>query len=103
MPAGCQSAPDSPQAATYSTRRAPLLYDLYSNNPQTRGAIVGHVDYPKLETALLKDVDDCFYYGANCSSCLHASRLNLSRLARALGRGKKYPATQPKKFGATHV
>jgi hypothetical protein len=44
-----------------------------------------HVDYPKLDTALLKDVDDRFYYGANCSSCLHASRLSLSKLRAHLG------------------
>jgi len=43
------------------------------------------VDYPKLETALLKDVDDRFYYGANCQSCLHTSRLRLSRLREHLG------------------
>jgi hypothetical protein len=43
------------------------------------------MDYPKLETALLKDVDDRFYYGANCSSCLHAARLNLSKLRAHLG------------------
>jgi hypothetical protein len=42
-------------------------------------------DYPKLETALLKDVDDRFYYGANCRSCLHASRLSLSKLRAHLG------------------
>jgi hypothetical protein len=43
------------------------------------------VDYPKLETALLKDVDDTYYYGANCRSCLHASRLSLSKLRAHLG------------------
>jgi hypothetical protein len=50
------------------------------------------VDYPKLETALLKDVDDRFYYGANCSSCLHASRLSLTKLRAHLG--DDYPVTQ---------
>jgi hypothetical protein len=43
------------------------------------------VDYPKLETALLKDVDDRFYYGANCRSCLHTSRLSLTKLRVHLG------------------
>ena len=43
------------------------------------------VDYPKLEAALLKDVDDTYYYGANCQSCLHTSRLRLSKLREHLG------------------
>src|SRR5882757_4496025 len=43
------------------------------------------VDYPKLETALLRDVDDAYYYGANCSSCLHESRLSLTKLRAHLG------------------
>jgi hypothetical protein len=47
---------------------------------------------PKLETALLRDVDDRFYYGANCSSCLHASRLSLSKLRAHLG--DKFPVAK---------
>ena len=43
------------------------------------------MDYPKLETALLKDVDDTYYYGASCRSCLHASRLSLTKLRAHLG------------------
>jgi len=43
------------------------------------------VDYPKLETALLKDIDDTYYFGANCQSCLHTSRLRLSKLRAHLG------------------
>ena len=43
------------------------------------------MDYPKLETALLKDVDDTYYFGANCQSCLHTSRLRLSKLRAHLG------------------
>jgi hypothetical protein len=31
------------------------------------------------------DVDDRFYYGANCSSCLHASRLSLTKSRAHLG------------------
>jgi hypothetical protein len=43
------------------------------------------VDYPKLESALLRDIDDTYYYGANCRSCLHTSRLRLSKLRAHLG------------------
>jgi hypothetical protein len=45
------------------------------------------MDYPKLETALLRDVDDTYYFGANCRSCLHASRLSLGKLRAHLGDG----------------
>jgi hypothetical protein len=71
--------------ALYSVQSALELDELYNSNPQARGAIVSRVDYPKLETALLKDVDDTYYYGANCRSCLHASRLSLSKLRAHLG------------------
>ena len=74
-----------PQSSTYSSQRPPLLDELYTSNPHAAGAIVGAVEYPKLETALLRDMDDRFYYGANCSSCLHASRLNLRKLREHLG------------------
>jgi hypothetical protein len=43
------------------------------------------MEYPKLETALLRDVDDTYYFGANCRSCLHTSRLSLSKLRAHLG------------------
>jgi hypothetical protein len=43
------------------------------------------VDYAKLETALLKDVDDSYYYGANCRSCSHTARLSLTKLRAHLG------------------
>jgi len=43
------------------------------------------MEYPKLETALLKDVDDRFYFGAECRSCLHTARLRLSKLRSVLG------------------
>jgi hypothetical protein len=43
------------------------------------------MDYPKLEAELLRDVDDTYYFGANCQSCLHTSRLRLSGLREHLG------------------
>jgi len=43
------------------------------------------VEYARLETAELRDVDETYYYGASCSSCLHASRLDLVALRRHLG------------------
>jgi hypothetical protein len=43
------------------------------------------MDFPKLETALLKDLDDTYYFGANYQSCLHTSRLRLSKLRAHLG------------------
>jgi hypothetical protein len=61
------------------------MYEISTNAPQPTRAIVARVDYPKLETALLKDVDDRFYYGANCRSCLHTSRLSLTQLRAHLG------------------
>lgn len=43
------------------------------------------MDYARLETASLADVDDTYYYGANCPSCLRAVRLSLARLRGTLG------------------
>lgn len=43
------------------------------------------MDYPKLETGRLGDVDDTYYYGANCRSCSHTSRLSLMKLRAHLG------------------
>jgi hypothetical protein len=43
------------------------------------------MEYARLETALLRDVDDSYYYAASCGSCLHASRLSLMKLRRHLG------------------
>src|SRR5882762_5448876 len=57
------------------------IHQRSTGNPRYRR----RMEYPKLETALLKDVDDRFYYGANCRSCLHASRLSLSKLREHLG------------------
>jgi hypothetical protein len=33
----------------------------------------------------LKDVDDTYYFGANCQSCWHTSRLRPSKLRAHLG------------------
>jgi hypothetical protein len=41
--------------------------------------------FARLETALLKDVTDDYYYGCHCTSCLHTARLSLSKLRSHLG------------------
>jgi hypothetical protein len=41
--------------------------------------------YATLETATLKEVNDDYYYGCSCQSCLHTARLSLSRLRAHLG------------------
>ena len=43
------------------------------------------MEYARLETALLKDVTDDYYYGCHCTSCLHSARLSLSKLRAHLG------------------
>jgi hypothetical protein len=43
------------------------------------------MDYARLETAKLSDVDDTYYYGADCRSCLRSSRISLVRLRATLG------------------
>jgi hypothetical protein len=43
------------------------------------------VEYARLETALLKDVTDDYYYGCHGTSCLHSARLSLSKLRAHLG------------------
>jgi hypothetical protein len=43
------------------------------------------MDYARLETAKLSDVDDSYYYAADCQSCLRSRRLSLARLRAALG------------------
>jgi len=45
----------------------------------------GKMEYARLETALLKDVTDDYYYGCSCQSCLHTARLSLSKLRSHLG------------------
>jgi hypothetical protein len=43
------------------------------------------MDYARLETAQLAHVDDTYYYGADCQSCLRSRRLSLVRLRAMLG------------------
>jgi hypothetical protein len=38
------------------------------------------VDYANYNTAKLRDVDDSYYFGVHCRSCLRSARLSLSRL-----------------------
>jgi hypothetical protein len=46
---------------------------------------ISRVEYARLETALLKDVTDDYYYGCHCTSCLHTARLSLAKLRSHLG------------------
>ena len=41
--------------------------------------------YATLETGVLKDVTDDYYFGCSCQSCLHTARLSLARLRAHLG------------------
>jgi hypothetical protein len=43
------------------------------------------VDYADYSTAKLGDVDDRYYFGVHCRSCLRSARLSLSRLRGLLG------------------
>jgi hypothetical protein len=43
------------------------------------------MEYTRLKTDTLKDVNDEYYYGCSCQSCLHTARLSLSKLASHLG------------------
>jgi hypothetical protein len=43
------------------------------------------VEYANFSTAKLVDVDDSYYYGIECRSCLRSARLSLSRLRGLLG------------------
>lgn len=54
------------------------------------------VKYPKLEDALLKDVDQTYYYGASCGPCGHASRLDLNKLRAYLGPDFKLKDVRPR-------
>lgn len=49
------------------------------------GATVTHMEYPRLDTATLADVDDTYYYGAACKKCGHRSRLSIAKLRDHLG------------------
>lgn len=50
------------------------------------------VDTASYNTATLSDVDDHYYYGVSCQSCLRGARLSLTRLRGALGDG--YPVVK---------
>ena len=43
------------------------------------------MDYANYSTAKLGDIDDSYYFGVHCRSCLRSARLNLSRLRSLLG------------------
>ena len=43
------------------------------------------MEYTRLETGTLNDVNDDYYYGCSCQSCLHTARLSLSKLRAHLG------------------
>jgi hypothetical protein len=43
------------------------------------------VEYANFSTAKLADVDDRYYFGVHCRSCLRSARLSLSRLRGFLG------------------
>jgi ribosomal protein S14 len=47
------------------------------------------MEYARLESALLRDVDDTYYFSAQCRQCGHGARLSLTRLRDHLGDG--YP------------
>jgi hypothetical protein len=74
-----------PSGNPYSVHALPVLYELYSNNPQCTGDRVRPMEYARLETGTLKDVSDEYYFGCSCQSCLHTARLSLSKLRTHLG------------------
>ena len=43
------------------------------------------MEFAKLETATLAQVDDSYYYGAYCRECNHSARLSLIKLRAHLG------------------
>jgi hypothetical protein len=46
---------------------------------------IPRMEYARLETGLLKDVTDDYYYGCSCQSCPHTARFELSKLRAHLG------------------
>lgn len=50
------------------------------------------MEYANFCTAKLADVDDRYYFGVHCGSCLRSARLSLSRLRGLLG--YDYPAVK---------
>ncbi len=43
------------------------------------------VDHANYSTAKLADVDDHYYYGVSCRSCLRSERVSLTKLHSVLG------------------
>src|SRR5580658_1603574 len=43
------------------------------------------MEYVRLESDTLADVDDSYYYGAYCRKCRHSARLSLVKLRAHLG------------------
>ena len=43
------------------------------------------MEYARLETAKLRDIDDAYYYGAQCRGCGHGARLSVTKLIARLG------------------
>lgn len=43
------------------------------------------MDYARLGTARLRDVDETYYYRAQCRGCGHGARLSLGKLCAHLG------------------
>ena len=76
----------------YSADARPTLFELYPSAPQPRSANVLRVDTVHYSTAELSDVDDRYYYGVSCQSCMRAARISLSRLRASLG--DVYPLVQ---------
>jgi len=50
------------------------------------------VDHANYSTARLADVDDRYYYGVSCQSCMRAARISLTRLRSVLG--NDYPVVK---------
>ena len=53
------------------------------------------MEYARLESAKLRDIDDTYYYGAQCRQCGHGARLNVAKLSARLG--DDFPLTQVRK------
>ena len=65
------------------TRRT--LYEISTSDPQAIRATLLLMEYARLETATLSDVDDSYYFAGECSKCKHRRRLSLTKLRAHLG------------------
>lgn len=52
---------------------------------QRSNATLPRMGYARFETATLGEVDESYYFGAQCSACQHHSRLSLPALRAHLG------------------